>query len=266
MDRSPHASRRSRVEGTAPDLMQVRPGPAHRPVTPPGRFEKLRCSAHAGYRPAALGLAGRELYRRGGGRRGTRIVRRRELPPRRRESPGRSQGGGFPQKSGRRAAGRYSRQQPRCRTHRGVEDVLDAFEVANVRISGDPKGHSSYNSFLRAIRDEGSEVVESRAGVDWGSTTTDAIAPPSRQTLLEDERQFRGHSSDPRLRPRPPRRWRREEVRGVHEQWFLYRPIERHQGSKIQNGLSCDSTALNLRSPFGQHGVATLTPDRMGVW
>jgi hypothetical protein len=30
--------------------------------------------------------------------------------------------------------------------------------------------------------------------------------------------------------------------------------------------LSCDSTALNLRSPFGQHGVATLTPDRMGVW
>ena len=46
----------------------------------------------------------------------------------------------------------------------GFEDVLDAFEVANVYLSGDPKGHSSYNSFLRAVRDEGSEVVESRAG------------------------------------------------------------------------------------------------------
>jgi hypothetical protein len=44
--------------------------------------------------------------------------------------------------------------------------VLDAFEVANVYLSGDPKGHSSYNSFLRAVRDEGSEVVESRAGAD----------------------------------------------------------------------------------------------------
>ncbi len=42
--------------------------------------------------------------------------------------------------------------------------MLDAFEVANVYLSGDPKGTSTYNSFLRAVRDEGSEVVESHAG------------------------------------------------------------------------------------------------------
>jgi hypothetical protein len=29
--------------------MQVRPGPAHRPVAPPGRFERLRRSAYAGH-------------------------------------------------------------------------------------------------------------------------------------------------------------------------------------------------------------------------
>ena len=266
MDRSPHASRRSRVEGTAPDLIQVRPGPAHRPVTPPGRFEQLRCSAHAGYRPAALGSlvvscidvgqgdgvlvqSGGESYLLDAGKAqaGPKVV-------------------DFLRSRGVESLDGIVVSNPDAEHIGGFEDVLDAFEVANVYLSGDPKGHSSYNSFLRAVRDEGSEVVESRAGVDWGSTTTDAIAPPSRQTLLEDERQLRGHSSDPRLRPRPPRRWRREEVRGVHEQWFLYRPIDRHQGSKIQNGLSCDSTALNLRSPFGQHGVATLTPDRMGVW
>ena len=58
----------------------------------------------------------------------------------------------------------------------GFEDVLGAFEVANVYLSGDPKGTSTYNSFLRAVRDEGSEVVESRAGMrmDWGATTADA--------------------------------------------------------------------------------------------
>jgi competence protein ComEC len=57
----------------------------------------------------------------------------------------------------------------------GFEDVLDAFEVANVYLSGDPKGTSTYNSFLRAVRDEGSEVVESRAGMqmDWGATRAD---------------------------------------------------------------------------------------------
>jgi competence protein ComEC len=63
----------------------------------------------------------------------------------------------------------------------GFLDVLDAFEVPTVYLSGDPKGTSTFNSFLRAVRDEGSEVIESRAGMqmDWGGTRADVIAPPS---------------------------------------------------------------------------------------
>jgi competence protein ComEC len=58
----------------------------------------------------------------------------------------------------------------------GIEDVLGAFEVANAYLSGDPKGTSTYNSFLRVVQDEGSKVVESRAGIqmDWGGTRADA--------------------------------------------------------------------------------------------
>lgn len=71
---------------------------------------------------------------------------------------------------------------------RGFEDVLDAFEVANVYLSGDPKGTSTYNSFPRAVRDEGSEVLESRAGmwVDWGGATADRVSPetPSPSSSL----------------------------------------------------------------------------------
>ncbi len=69
----------------------------------------------------------------------------------------------------------------------GFEDVLGAFEVANVYLSGDPKGTSTYNSFLRAVQDEGSEVVESRAGMqmDWGTTRADVIAPPPDQLFSE---------------------------------------------------------------------------------
>jgi competence protein ComEC len=57
----------------------------------------------------------------------------------------------------------------------GFLDVLDAFEVPTVYLSGDPKGTSTFNSFLRAVRDEGSEVIESRAGMqmDWGGTRAD---------------------------------------------------------------------------------------------
>ena len=69
----------------------------------------------------------------------------------------------------------------------GFVDVLDAFEVANVYLSGDPKGTSTYNSFLRAVRDEGSEVVESRAGMQmqWGQTRADVIAPPPGKLFSE---------------------------------------------------------------------------------
>src|ERR671912_2922870 len=51
----------------------------------------------------------------------------------------------------------------------GFLDVFDAFEVETVYVSGDPKGTLSYNSLLRGLREEGSEVVEVRAGylMDW---------------------------------------------------------------------------------------------------
>ncbi len=52
----------------------------------------------------------------------------------------------------------------------GFLDVFDAFDVETVYLSGDPKGKLSYNSFLRRVREEGSEVEEVRAGyrMDWG--------------------------------------------------------------------------------------------------
>jgi competence protein ComEC len=62
----------------------------------------------------------------------------------------------------------------------GFLDVLDAYDVAAVYASGDPKGTSTYNAFLRGVREEGSQVIESRAGLvmDWGGTRADVIAPP----------------------------------------------------------------------------------------
>ena len=69
----------------------------------------------------------------------------------------------------------------------GFEDVFDAFEVAKVYLSGDPKGTSTYNAFLHAAREEGSEVVESRAGMqmEWGDTRADVIAPPPGKLFSE---------------------------------------------------------------------------------
>jgi beta-lactamase superfamily II metal-dependent hydrolase len=46
----------------------------------------------------------------------------------------------------------------------GFLDVFDAFEVATVYLSGDDKGTLTYNSFLRGVRDEGSNVEVVRAG------------------------------------------------------------------------------------------------------
>jgi beta-lactamase superfamily II metal-dependent hydrolase len=40
----------------------------------------------------------------------------------------------------------------------GFLDVLDAFEVERVYISGDPKGTLTYNSFLGGVREEGSTI------------------------------------------------------------------------------------------------------------
>jgi competence protein ComEC len=69
----------------------------------------------------------------------------------------------------------------------GFIDVLDAFEVGSVYVSGDPKGTLTYNTFLRAVRDEGSKVEVVRAGrrMDWGGVRADVIAPPPGELFSE---------------------------------------------------------------------------------
>lgn len=69
----------------------------------------------------------------------------------------------------------------------GLPDVLDAFPVSTVYVSGDTKGTSSFNAFLRAVRRENAEVVEARAGktFDWGGTSVTVLAPPPGE-LYED--------------------------------------------------------------------------------
>jgi len=57
----------------------------------------------------------------------------------------------------------------------GFVDVLDALEVETVYASGDPKGTLTYDTFLRAVREEGANVTTLRAGVrmDWGGVRAD---------------------------------------------------------------------------------------------
>jgi competence protein ComEC len=58
----------------------------------------------------------------------------------------------------------------------GFVDVFEAFEVGTVYVSGDPKGTLTYNTFLRGVRNEGSEMEVVRAGrrIDWGGMQADA--------------------------------------------------------------------------------------------
>jgi competence protein ComEC len=69
----------------------------------------------------------------------------------------------------------------------GFLDVFYAFEVRVVYVSGDPKGTLTYNSFLRGVREEGSEVEEVRTGyrMDWGGVRADVIAPPPGELFSE---------------------------------------------------------------------------------
>jgi competence protein ComEC len=55
-------------------------------------------------------------------------------------------------------------------------DVFEAFEVGVVYVSGDPKGTLTYNTFLRGVRNEGSEMEVVRVGrrIDWGGMQADA--------------------------------------------------------------------------------------------
>jgi len=63
----------------------------------------------------------------------------------------------------------------------GLSDVLDAFPVEAVYLSGYPKGTLTYNTFLRGVRDEGVTPETVRAGyrTDWGGVRMDVISPPS---------------------------------------------------------------------------------------
>jgi competence protein ComEC len=69
----------------------------------------------------------------------------------------------------------------------GFLDVFDAFEVARAYVSGDPKGTLTYNTFLRGVRDEGSELEVVRAGrrMEWGGVRVDVIAPPPGELFSE---------------------------------------------------------------------------------
>ncbi len=64
---------------------------------------------------------------------------------------------------------------------------MDAFEVEMVYVSGDPKGTHTYNSSLRGVREEGSEVEQVRAGyrMVWGGVRADVIAPPPGELFSE---------------------------------------------------------------------------------
>jgi competence protein ComEC len=69
----------------------------------------------------------------------------------------------------------------------GFLDVFDAFEVDTVYVSGDPKGTLTYNTFLRGVRDEGSELEVVRAGrrMEWGGVRADVIGPPPGELYSE---------------------------------------------------------------------------------
>ena len=63
----------------------------------------------------------------------------------------------------------------------GLPDVLDAFPVSTVYLSGeDDKATTTFNTFLRAVQDEGSQVVAARAGLEleWGGTDVTILSPP----------------------------------------------------------------------------------------
>ena len=63
----------------------------------------------------------------------------------------------------------------------GLPDVLDAFPVSEVYLSGEAdKGTTTFNTFLRSVQDEGAQVFEARAGmeVDWGGTDVAVLSPP----------------------------------------------------------------------------------------
>ncbi|TCJ15860.1 MBL fold metallo-hydrolase [Rubrobacter taiwanensis] len=62
----------------------------------------------------------------------------------------------------------------------GLADVLDSFPVETVYLSGESKGTTTFNEFLRAVRDSDARVERVREGysMEWGRARADVIAPP----------------------------------------------------------------------------------------
>ncbi len=62
----------------------------------------------------------------------------------------------------------------------GMPDVFEAFPVERVYVSGFPKETLAYNTFLRAVREEGLRLTAVRAGhrMDWGGVRVDVVNPP----------------------------------------------------------------------------------------
>lgn len=67
----------------------------------------------------------------------------------------------------------------------GLADVLEAFRVERIYLSGYTSSTLTYNAFLRAARDEvnneGAKVEQVRAGyrTEWGGVSVDIISPPT---------------------------------------------------------------------------------------
>ena len=63
----------------------------------------------------------------------------------------------------------------------GLSDVIEAFPVENVYLSGESRGSLTFNNFLRAVRDKGVKTTKVRAGyqIDWGGVEADVLGPPT---------------------------------------------------------------------------------------
>ena len=63
----------------------------------------------------------------------------------------------------------------------GLSDVVEAFPVDNVYLTGESRGSLTFNNFLRAVRDKGVRTTKVRAGdqMDWGGVRANVLAPPT---------------------------------------------------------------------------------------
>lgn len=63
----------------------------------------------------------------------------------------------------------------------GLSDVIEAFPVENIYLSGESRGSLTFNNFLRAVRDKGVKTTKVRAGyqMDWGGVQADVLGPPT---------------------------------------------------------------------------------------